>query len=144
MRVERIDRVVVAVKEFDNACRFFEHFFGIEFDKPLIGREGKAAYSAAGLEIFEPGADGAAHAEIASSGGFSEGIYSIVVKVPDIKEAIAELNHERLHSILRLKFGKVKEAVLDPRDCHGARIVLCEYPSIHPCTVAAHDLMSRL
>jgi catechol 2,3-dioxygenase-like lactoylglutathione lyase family enzyme len=125
MKVERIDRVAIVVKDFEKARRFFEDILGIQFPEPRIGVGGKAAVSArpGALELWEPNAFGIEHAGLAPE--FSEGIYSIVFRVDDLDEAVAEMKGKGLHPIWQLEAaGKPTEVIFAPNDSYGVRIVV--------------------
>ncbi|MBS7250145.1 MAG: hypothetical protein KIH08_06090 [Candidatus Freyarchaeota archaeon] len=55
MKVERIDRVVIAVKNLDESMRFFSDLLGITFDPAGSSDEQlvRAAYSSSGIELME-------------------------------------------------------------------------------------------
>jgi len=138
MKIEKIDRVVIHVKDLAKAERLFSDLFGTTFDEyadrimrgevkrervlteyadPSFEERGlKVAHSPIGLELIEttPPVE-------------KEGIRSIVLKVPDLEEAKAEMKKKGVRLLLEVKLGGLKEAIFHPDDSHGVRLCLAEY-----------------
>jgi len=137
MRLEKIDRVVVAVKSVEAAAKFFNELLGIKFDQTLVGEEQqvKAKASAIGLELVESTSlDGPVARFIDSRG---EGVYAVIFKVPDIEDAISEMKSKGIRLVGTMQECGLKEAIFHPKDSHGVMIMLCEYESTHGATIAA-------
>jgi predicted enzyme related to lactoylglutathione lyase len=138
MKIEKIDRVVIHVKDLAKAVGFFSDLFGTTFDEyadrimrgevkrervlteyadPSFEERGlKVAHSPIGLELIE-----------ATPAVEKEGIRSIVLKVPDLEEAKAEMKKKGIRLLLQVKLGGLKEAIFHPDDLHGVRLCLAEY-----------------
>lgn len=56
-----------------------------------------------------------------------EGLYYIAFKVPDIEQAVMELQSRGLRLIGRERMGNLKEAQFHPKDSFGVMIELAEY-----------------
>jgi hypothetical protein len=138
MKFEKLERVVIAVKNLDDAERLFSDLFGIQFfrttDKiakgeikitrkfsehaisPLKNFERRPAFCAEGIELLEtiPPVE-------------TEGIRSLCFKVSDLDEAMAEMEKKGFRLIEEVEIGSVKEAIYSPDDFHGIRIILNEF-----------------
>ena len=138
MKIEKIDRVVIHVKDLAKAERLFSDLFKTTFDEyadrimrgevkrerilteyadPSFEERGlKVAHSPIGLELIEtiPGVE-------------NEGIRSIVLKVPNLDEAKAEMRKKGIRLLLEVKLGGLREAIFSPDDLHGVRLCLAEY-----------------
>ena len=138
MKIEKIDRVVIHVKNLTDAERFFSNLFGTTFDEyadkiakgeikreriltedadsSFEERELKVAHSPIGLELIEtiPPME-------------KEGIRSIVLKVPNLDEGIAEMKKKGIRLLLEVRLGGLREAIFNPDDLHGVRICLAQY-----------------
>lgn len=140
MKVEQIDHIHVVVKELDKAVRFFSELLGTTFSEILSSppeAEGGFGVKASvcnlngvGIELIAPYDPGSLSAKMLERRG--EGIWAISFKVPDIDEAISEVESRGLRVIRRVEVGKVKEAHIHPKDAHGIMIELCEYKAQHP------------
>lgn len=137
MRLEKIDRVVVAVESVEEAAKFFDELLGIKFDRTLVGEEQqvKAKASAIGLELVESTTPDGPVARFIDSRG--EGVYAVIFKVPDLEDAISEMEGKGLRLVGTMEVGGLKEAMFHPKDSHGMMIMLCEYESAHSATIAA-------
>lgn len=135
MKIEKLDRVALHVKNLEKAEALFSDLFGIEFKRaPIpkakvypteygesVHRESETCYtgvslSSAGLELIEtdPPCE-------------EEGVRSFHFKVSDLEEAKAEMEAKGMRLVSEIVFGGLKEAVYSPEDMHGARILLVEY-----------------
>lgn len=135
MRIERLDRVVVGVRDMAAAAGLFEDLLGVRFD-PLLSDAGvgmDARYSREGLELVS-GHPGSAVDKFTRGRG--EGVFCVVFKVTDMDEAIAHLRARGLEPVNDVTFGQMREVAFHPSKAHGMQIVLAEYPEAHPATVA--------
>jgi catechol 2,3-dioxygenase-like lactoylglutathione lyase family enzyme len=138
MKIEKVERVVIAVKNLDKAESFFSDLFGIKFlrtaekvargeikrtrkvtehaDLSLGALQRNPAFSSDGIELLEtiPPVE-------------KEGISSIALKVSDLQKAKAEMKKKGVRLIEELEFGGVKEAIYRADDFFGVRLVLIEY-----------------
>ncbi|MFC2042232.1 VOC family protein [Chloroflexota bacterium] len=138
MKIEKIDRIVIHVKNLAEAKKTFSALFGTTFDEyadkvakgevkreriltehadpSFEERELKVAHSPIGLELIET----VPNTEV-------EGIRSVVLKVPNLDEAIAEMKEKGIRLLSEIKLGDLREAVFSPDDLHGMRLCLAEY-----------------
>lgn len=137
MRIERIDRVAIAVRELEKAMTFFSSMFGIKFDEIIENDQHKyrVVYSAVGLELIEPTDISSSIDKFIRKRG--EGIIFVVFKVSDIEEGKRLLQQKGLRLVGEIRRGKWQEALFHPKDSFGVQIGLCEYEAPHPTTCAA-------
>lgn len=136
MKIERIDRVVIAIKNLDESMKFFSELLGIKFDPTGSSDEQlvRAAYSPSGIELMEATQPDSPVGKFVGKRG--EGLYAVVFKVPNIKEASAELEKKGIRNVGKLDLGALKEAMFHPKDAHGVMVILAEYEDVHPATAA--------
>lgn len=136
MKIERFDRVVIVVKDIEESMKFFSDVFGIKFDEvggsEIMGV--KAVYSEVGIELMSPTTDQGPIAQFLQKRG--EGLYALAFKVPNLKEAVEEVEAKGVRSLGTLDMGAMKEGMFHPKDAHGTLIILTEYQSRHPVTAA--------
>jgi len=137
MLFEKIERVAVGVKDLKAAQEFFADLLDIRFDEPLTDDNMKirAVYSYLGLELVESTGPGSMIDKFLQQRG--EGVFCIVIKVSDMKEAIRRFEAKGLRRTGELKVGGMREVAFHPKGVHGLQIVLVEYQAKHPATVAA-------
>lgn len=135
MIIDRLDRVAVAVGDIDAARGFFERLLGIRFDPRIGGNDMglMAHYSPEGLELVS-GEAGSFMDKLVSRQG--EGVFCLVFKVRDMDAAVAHFAAQGVQPQDDVTFGDLREVAFHPRDAHGLRIVLAEYPEHHPATAA--------
>lgn len=135
MKIERLDRVVLGVRDMASVARFFEDLLGVTFDPllsdPTVGMD--ARYSPQGLELVA-GHPGTAVDKFTATRG--EGVFCVVFKVTDMDEAIAHFRSKGLEPVNDVTFGAMREVAFHPSKAHGMQIVLAEYPERHPATQA--------
>ncbi|MFQ5904511.1 MAG: VOC family protein [Candidatus Binatia bacterium] len=128
MRVEKIDHIHIYVKELDKAITFFSDILGTKFSDIIVDDNVfhiRSALDRLGLELVESlTPDGAVARTIQKRG---EGLAAISLKVPDLEEAVKELQAKGLNPVSRIALGKIKEVQFHPKDAHGVMIELCEY-----------------
>ncbi|WP_425089053.1 VOC family protein [Stappia sp.] len=136
MKIERLDRIALGVRDLDETAAFFEGLLGIRFDAPLsddkLGME--ARYSREGLELVA-GHPGSVVDKFTSSRG--EGVFCVVFKVLDMDEAVRHFREKGLEPVNDVTFGALREVAFHPARAHGLQIVLAAYPDPHPATAAA-------
>ena len=136
MRVEKIDRVHIFVKDLDKAVKVFENIFSTPFSEVRCNKELNLYWRMApiGIELLSPGsADGIVAKFIENRG---EGLAGISLKVPDIEEAITEMGSNGIRLIGKYQCGGLKEARFHPKDSFGVMIQLCQYTVPHDAFIA--------
>jgi len=143
MKIERMERVVIFVKDVEKAEEFFSDLLGISFERTppkdeIKPREkvytkhadsffqqsaqyNKVAISPVGLELIDtiPPVE-------------KEGVRGFLLKVPNLEEAKAEMEEKGVRLLLSQRMGGIKEAIFHPDDLHGVRLVLVEYDAPTP------------
>lgn len=137
MKVERIDHIHVAVKDLDKAISFFSQILGTNFSNTINVEKYtlKSVISPLGLELIESTSPEGVIAKFIERKG--EGVSAISFKVPNLEEAIAELQSKGLRLVGRVEQGRLKEAQFHPKDAFGVMIELCEYEDVHGAAQAA-------
>ncbi len=139
MKVEKIDRVLIRVREGKKATEFFADLLGTEFTK--VGELKEADIinfvDPLGIEIIEPFTpDGPVAKSIERRG---EGLAGIAFEVTNLEEAVAEMKSRGIRQIGRVERGKMKSAIFHPADTYGMMIELIEYKPLHPLVGATHE-----
>ena len=133
---EKIDHVVLAVKDADKAMKFFSELLGIEFDE--IGEERtwkfKSFMSPEGLELLVPTSEDSETAKFIQKRG--EGLFALSFKVRDAEKVAKKAEKMGVRVIGKIERENFKEIFLHPKDCFGVQILLTEYKEYHGCTVA--------
>jgi 4-hydroxyphenylpyruvate dioxygenase-like putative hemolysin len=137
VKIEKIDRVVFAVKSVKEAANFLEKTLGIKFDEHVDAKDLniRVKYSSLGIQLNEGTTPESDVNKFLNRHG--EGFYCLALKVPDIEEAKKELISKGVRHLRDFQVGQLKESVFNPKDSHGMMIVLVEYPTYHGATVAA-------
>ncbi len=95
MKIKKIDHVVIATTDLEDALKKWEHAVGLTEDKTLdhpLGAGFRAARLPIGesfLELVQPDGETGRFAEQVAERG--EGLYSISVEVEDLDEAVTHL-----------------------------------------------------
>jgi len=136
---ESIDRIAIAVKDLDKAIGFFSDLLDIDFFIfPLQEGMGmRGAYSASGLELIAPTGPDTMLAKFIEKRG--EGLWSLILKVKNMDEAIKKFEEKGLKQTGDVTFGTMREVGFHPKGSFGVEITLAEYPAEHPATWAALD-----
>lgn len=136
MKIEKIDRILVAVRDLGIASKLFSGLLGLKFDEINVDEQEKVQYvrSALGLELIQSTSPDGPVARFIEKRG--EGLYAVTFKVDDIEFAIEELQKKGLKLVADSKTGGLREAYFHPKDSHGIMIVLCEYEIKHGATIA--------
>lgn len=134
---EKIDRIAIAVKNLEQATKFFSDLLDIEFDivgsSPELGMRG--GYSACGLELIEPTHPDSIIGRFLQQRG--EGLWALVLKVKNLEEMIKKFQEKGLQVAGDVTVGAMREVAFHPKGSYGVEIVLAEYPERHPATIAA-------
>src|SRR3989304_2904776 len=142
MKVERVDHIHVAVRDFNKAIAFFESVLGTRFSPHVdfgIDDKGndvsmRTAIDPLGLEVFAPTSETSAIQRYIDQRG--EGLNAICFKVDDLEAAIKRFEERGVRLGGRVTLGNLKEAQFHPNDCFGFMIELCEYQDKSPTYVA--------
>jgi len=128
MKVEGIDHVHAYTKNLEKAVSVFGPLLGIDFYPTFDASDygARAAYNPLGFEFVEPNDPNGLAAR--AFAGAKEGDLCISLKVPDIEEAIAEMESKGMKLLARMQIGKLKEAAFETSQTCGVMIELCEYP----------------
>lgn len=126
MKVERIDHIHAITRDLDGAARLFGGILGKEFSPVWEGFGVRARFHPLGFEWMEPTDPNGMAVQLLDSMG--EGVFCISFKVPDVDEAIAEMESRGIKLIEKFQVGKVTEAMFEPTNAFGVMIELCEYP----------------
>jgi hypothetical protein len=147
MKIEKLDRIVMYVKDIDEAKERFSRLLNITFeeiptegveparlepgpkalelaaDQPSqMAREApRVAISPSGLELME--------GDIATMPGQTEGIRCFHFKVSDYEGAKAEMEERGIPLLTDITLGKLREAIYHPDDLNGAMMGLVWYPT---------------
>ncbi len=128
MKVEKIDHVHVFVKDLDKAIAFFSDILGTKFSGPIDIEEAvnvRCYLEPMGVELVASTTpDGVVARTIEKRG---EGLAAISFKVPNLDEAVAELQAKGLRLLGWVQVGNLREAQFHPKDAYGVTIELCEY-----------------
>jgi len=138
MKIEKLDRVCINVKNLSEAERFFADLFGVTFEE--VSGKGefiktitdyancafeqtpiKVAMSPIGLELIET-----------TPPTEKEGVRSFHLKVSNLEQAKAEMREKGIRLLAEVKHGGLSEAIFNPDDLHGIRLVLVEYGESNP------------
>ncbi len=127
--IERIDHVMVCVKDLKESSNYYAELFGTVFypvEPYALGKFGirKAALDATGIELAEAAPDGEAAQFIKRAG---EAVLGIAFKVPDLAEAVAAMQSQGVRLNASEEGATRKAAVFHPQDAFGAMIKLVEY-----------------
>ncbi len=135
-----LDRVIIAVKDLEEAKNFFEDLLDVEFD--VVGSNDelkiRGAYSASKLELIEPYGEDSFLSQYLEIKG--EGIMGFVYRVNDIEAAAKKLEAKGLQRTMDIQAGNMREIGFHSKGAYGIQIVLAEYPEKHPATVAAWSI----
>jgi len=128
MKVERIDHIHAYTKDLEKAVSVFGPLLGVDF-YPIFDASdygARAAMNPLGFEFVEPNDPRGLAAR--AFAGAKEGDLCVSLKVPDIEEAIVEMESRDMKLIARMQIGKLKEAAFESGQTCGVMIELCEYP----------------
>jgi methylmalonyl-CoA/ethylmalonyl-CoA epimerase len=138
MKVEKVDHIHIYVKELDKAIQFFSDVLGTEFSDTIRDEETfflKSVIDPLGLELIEgtrPESPISRHVEKRG-----EGLVAISFKVPNLDDAVEQLQARGLQLVGRINLGHIKEAQFHPKGSYGVMIELAEYDEEHGAARAA-------
>lgn len=133
MTVKRIQRVVIVVRNLEEAARRYAELLGTAFmDLPPQDALGVRAMASEDwlVELISPtGPQGLAARYLAKHG---EGVMGIAFEVPDIGEAGARIKSKGFRVLNELDFADgvnwktFREIIVDPRETNGAPVMLVQ------------------
>ncbi|WP_416197267.1 MAG: methylmalonyl-CoA epimerase [Sporanaerobacter sp.] len=130
--VQKVDHIGIAVKNLDEALKFYEDVLGLKCAGSEVVEEQKVkvAFLPIGdteVELLESTEEDGPIAKYIEKKG--EGIQHIAYRVANIEEAIEEMKSKGIRMIdekPRYGAGGAKIAFLHPKSTHGVLIELCE------------------
>jgi methylmalonyl-CoA/ethylmalonyl-CoA epimerase len=136
MQIEKIDRILVAVRDSGIASKFFSDLLGLKFDDIHVDEQEKVQYvrSPLGFELIQSTSPDGPVARFIEKRG--EGLYTAIFKVADLEVAMEEMQKKGLRLVTDSRTGGLREAYFHPKDSHGIMIALCEYEVKHGATIA--------
>jgi len=126
MKVQKIHHISVLVKDLEKAGKLYSDLFGIEFDGPYEQRDLDVRYlsSSIGLNLASPlTPDGPSARSLERRG---EGLSMLVLNVPEIDEAIADMESHGIRLVGREDRPTARVASFHPKDLCGVMIELME------------------
>ena len=133
MKIEKIDHIHILVKDLEKAMKFFSNLMGTEFVGPIVLSDHRIAFDNVGLELVAPSSPKTP--EHMEKMGAREGLFSIGLKVPDLDEAIAELEAKGIKYSWKGQLPCLKAAQIKLDD-YGVCIELVEYDNVPPVALA--------
>jgi len=126
MKVERIDFVTFFVKDLDKATKFFSELFETQFIEPYpTAVDTQETLDCLGINLATPLTPDGPSAKVMATRG--EGLFSVGFKVPDLDQAITEIESRGVRLVGREKIGSAEYAVFHPKDTFGAMLSVIEY-----------------
>ncbi len=126
MKVQKIHHVSVLVKDLEKAGKLYSDLFGIEFDGPYDQEDLDVRFlsSSMGLNLASPlTPDGPTAKSLERRG---EGLSMLVLNVPEIDEAIADMESHEIRLVGREDRPTARVASFHPKDLCGVMIELIE------------------
>jgi len=126
MKVERIHHVAILVKDLEQARKFFTDLFNTEFREPVKNKGADVSFSKSpiGINLVAPlSPDGPSVSALNRRG---EGIATLALSVPNLEEAIADMESRGVRLIGRADPNVAKSAYFHPKDTYGVMVELME------------------
>ena len=126
MKVEKIHHVSIMVKDLEKAGKLYSDLFGMEFSGPYEQEALDVTFlsSPLGINLVAPlTPDGPSAKSLERRG---EGLAMLVLNVPDIEEAIADMESQGVRLVGREERPSARTATFHPRDLCGVFIELIE------------------
>jgi methylmalonyl-CoA/ethylmalonyl-CoA epimerase len=141
--VKAVDRVAIAVKDLEQARRFYENMFGARFE-PVEDIEDMSfryqPFTVGGfkMELLCPYDSSSVIAKFLEKRG--EGVHHISFEVDDLDAAIGELKEKGLEIAYRHRYAPDvsfegyhwEEAFIHPKDAHGVLIHIAQKRKVSP------------
>ena len=136
MEVERIDHIHIAVKDLREAAKKFSDIMACQWVGPIEpGGDMITAFDSLGFELFQPTSPDTSLARFIAQRG--EGLYSVALKVPNLDEAVADLEAKGIRILWKGVVNEsLKVAMTHPKDTYGVMFELVEYEERTPVTLA--------
>jgi methylmalonyl-CoA epimerase len=136
MDLEKMDRVLIAVKDLEASAEYFSDLLGLKFDEVHEDPSQNVKYirTPMGFELIQSTTSEGAVAKFIEKRG--EGLYGVIFKTSDMQSSIKELEEKGLTCVANPVTGGLEEAYFHPKDSKGVMIVLCEYDEVHGATTA--------
>ena len=137
MKVERIDHIHIAVKDLRKAAKFFADIMGTKWVGPIEPGEGDiiTAFDSLGFELLQQTSPKGWIADFIQKRG--EGLFSVGLKVPNLDEAVAELEAKGVRIGWKGAANEsLKVAMTHPKDTYGVMFELLEYEERAPISLA--------
>jgi len=135
MKVERIDHIHIYVKDLKDVAKFFSEIMGSKWIGPMEIPEANAivAFDNLGIELQQATSPDTPVARFVESRG--NALASIGIKVPNIDEAIAELEAKGIRITWRGGSEYLKAALTHPKDTKGIMLELLEFDHVTAAAV---------
>ena len=126
MKIEKINYVMIMVKDLEKASKFFADLFDTEFGsyRESEGADARIVSSPLGIELFTPLSPDGPTARVLERRG--EGLSVLKLKVSKLEEAIADMESHGVRLVVRGKGPQGKIARFHPGDLYGVMIELVE------------------
>lgn len=130
MKVERIDHIHIKIDDLKSAVFTLEGVLGMKFPMEM---DFSADYGLRvafnpfplGVELMEVTDTSKAMAKLYAEA--PQGVFALSLKVPDMEEAITEMESLGHKMLLQYGFDQIKEALFDCRESTGLFLELIEY-----------------
>lgn len=126
MKVEKIHHVAILVKDLEKAGKLYADLLGTEFSGPHEQKALDVRFlsSPLGINLVTPlTADGPSARTLERRG---EGLSMLILNVPDIEEAVADMESHGVRLVGREDRPSSKAASFHPKDLCGVLIELIE------------------
>ena len=126
MKVTKFSHVAIMVKDVEEAKNFFSDLLGMEFGASSETKtaDTKGAMSPLGIEVVAPLTPDGPVSKVLERRG--EGLTMLALDVPNIEEAIADMEAKGIRMLGRADLPIGKTATFHPKDLHGVMIELIE------------------
>ena len=139
MKVEKIDRVVIQVRDAKKANEFFTDLFETKFSPfdefPETGS--RSFVNPFGIETVEPSTPDSLLTKAIEKRG--EGLAVVSLKVPNLDEAVAEMKSRGIRQTVTFDRENWRAVMFHPADTYGVTIELIEYKTKHPLLAATKE-----
>lgn len=127
MKAQGIHHIAIMTKDLEKAGKLYSDLFGIEFEGPydLESLDGRFLSSSFGINLATPLTPDGPSARALERRG--EGVSVVVLRVPDIEEAVAHMEAHGIRLLGReFRPNGQKTATFHPKDLCGVFIELME------------------
>jgi catechol 2,3-dioxygenase-like lactoylglutathione lyase family enzyme len=138
VKIERIDHINIWVEDLKEGMKFFSELMGTKFVGPINMGDNEIAFDKAGLELAAS-TTGETPEELKKNvgpGPMKEGIFGIGLRVPNLDEAIAELEAKGIKCNYKTELPGIKAAQFSAENTHGVWFELVEYDVVPPVSLA--------